>query len=180
MSSNRFYSSNFQKPISSPRSQPEKVKTEDQEVKRSFALPVQADEEAGTWTKVFKGKQTTRGIRSRDVAVLKSSGKLFSTPSPPSGHVGSTPQSIERKSSSTIKAKAKEEKSQNEIAALQAQVATLSTTLERLMAMLEGTKVNVPNGTKSPERAPSPSVVDTPDASYKKARGQKFSFPFSN
>ena len=99
MSSNWFYSSNFQKPISSPQSQPENVKTAEQEVKQSFPLPDQVGEEAGTWTKVLKGKQTTRrGLRN--VAVLKSNEKDFSTPSPPSGHNGSIPQSIERKSSS--------------------------------------------------------------------------------
>ena len=182
MSSNRFYSSNFQKPISSPRSQPEKVKTEDQEVKRSFALPVQADEEAGTWTKVFKGKQTTRrGLR--DVAVLNSDEMKFSTPSPPSGRNGSVPPSIESTSSSTIKAKAKakaKEKSRKEIASLkeqsnnlQAQVVTLSVTLECLMAMLEGTKVNVPKGNQSPVRTPSPSVVGTPKASHHDALDRK-------
>ena len=175
MSCNRFYSSNVQKPISSPRSQPEKVKTEDQEVKRSFALPVQADEEAGTWTKVFKGKQTTRrGLR--DVAVLNSDEMKFSTPSPPSGRNGSVPPSIESTSSSTIKAKAKakaKEKSRKDIDTLQAQVANLSTTLERLMAMLEGTKVNVPKGNQSPVRTPSPSVVGTPKASHHDALDRK-------
>ena len=178
-------SSNLQKPISSPQSQPENVKTADQEVKRSSNLPTaEAVGEAGTWTKVFKGKQTTRrGLR--DVAVLNSDEMKFSTPSPPSGRNGSIPPSIESTSSSTIKAKAKakakEEKSQKECVALQAQVATLSTTLERLMAMLEGTKVNVPNGTKSPDRAPSPiKCCGHSHCLLQRSCGQKISFPFSN
>ena len=120
MSSNRFYSSNFQKPISSPQSQPENVKTAEQEVKQSSPLPDQVGEEAGTWTKVLKGKQTTRrGLRN--VAVLNSDEKKFSTPSPPSGRMGSIPKSIERKSSSSIKAKAKAKANEEKIVSLQKQ-----------------------------------------------------------
>ena len=83
MSSNRFYSSNFQKPTSSPQSQPENVKTVEQEAKQHFDLPLaKAVKEAGTWTKVLKGKQTTRkGLRNE--AVLNFDKKKYSTPSPP-------------------------------------------------------------------------------------------------
>ena len=181
-------SSKVQKPLSSPPSQPENVKTVEHEVKQSFALPSKVREDADTWTEVTKGSRSTRrGLRAK-LALSESIEKSYSTPSPPSGRMSSLSPSPESKMSSAIKdwakVKANDEKSQKEIASLkeqsnnlQAQVVSLNATLERLMAMLAGTSVNIPKGIQSPERSPSPSVVGTPKGSYKDSVGRKSPSP---
>ena len=91
-------SSKVQKPLSSPPSQPENVKTVEHEVKQSFALPSKVREDADTWTKVTKGSRTSRsGLRAK-LALSESIEKTYSTPSPSSGRMSApSPRPLNQK-----------------------------------------------------------------------------------
>ena len=135
----------------SPRSPRENVNHGGQEsqrthVRQNILLNVQNEDVANTWTEVLRAR-TSRLDRQK---VSYQSEKKYFTPSP-FGPVKrlSLSSTTEQKRSSFNKARstrfAKEEKSQKELAALkvqsnalQAQVVTLTSTLDNLMVMLKG------------------------------------------
>ena len=152
---------------SDPRSQPNlNVKTVDQEDKQN---------NVGIWTKVTDNR-TTRLPKNR-LKVLVKTQPVKKPPhslpsSPPSGLKGSPPMSPEQ--SSFLKAKAiakiaKEEKSQ-EFVALQAQVVSLSSTLDSLVGMLKSMTGIAPQTQLIPGGSPLPKFeVESPKASFKEA-----------
>ena len=149
------------------RSQPNlNVKTVDQEDKQN---------NVGTWTEVTDDR-TTRANRKK---VLDAQSEVKFSPSPSPGQKGSSPSSPELQKRPTFKAKvstriANGKKSQQEIASLkeqsnslQAQVVTLSSTLDSLMTFLKGFSSGASHQSQL-EGSPLPKFeVETPKASFK-------------
>jgi hypothetical protein len=173
----------------SPQSPRENVNHGGQEsqrtnVRQNIFLNVQNEDVANTWTEVFRAR-TSRLKNRQKVSYTQSENKYF-TPSSPSGFVKgfSLSTTTERKRSSFNKARsnarlAKEEKSQKEIAALQAQVATLTSSLDYLMMVLKGRTGVTPLAHQFPEISPLSKFSEgTPNkASYKDAEGSKSPSP---
>ena len=133
-------SSKYVKPqSSSPPSQPENVKTVGHEFKQQNTAVRHEDGNvsAGPWTKVLSDRPDRLSRRLKVLAAHRAEKK---SSSPPLGQKGPLPSSrpAELSKNSFINARiAKERKSQQEFSALQAQVATLTGTLDSLMQMLK-------------------------------------------
>ena len=176
----------------SPRSPRENVNHGGQEsqrthVRQNILLNVQNEDVANTWTEVLRAR-TSRLDRQK---VSYQSEKKYFTPSPFGPVKGlSLSSTTEQKRSSFNKARstrfAKEEKSQKELAALkvqsnalQAQVVTLTSTLDNLMVMLKGMTGVSPLVHQFPEISPLSKFSEgTPNkASYKDAEGNRSPSP---
>jgi hypothetical protein len=173
----------------SPQSPRENVNHGGQEFKfqQNILLNDQDEDVANTWTKVLRDR-TSRVNRQK---VSEQSEKNFITPSPLGPVKGfSLSSAAEQKRSSFNKARsarfAKEEKSQKELTALkeqsnalQAQVVSLTSTLDDLMKVLKGMTGATPLVQHFPVISPLPKFsVDSPiKVSYAESVGSKSPSP---
>ena len=174
----------------SPRSPRENVNHGGQEsqrthVRQNILLNVQSEDVAGIWTKV-PGNRTPRS-NNRKKALNQFEDK-FITPSPPVTVKGFIPSlTTERKGSFHFKAfaqvrPAEYAKSQQEFAALQTQVVSLTTTLNSVLAMLQTlTKTIKPQEQSmkgdTPQILLSPLSSPISKVSFKDALGSKTPSP---
>ena len=172
-------------PTFSPQSPHENVKIGGQEFQQEQRLlNVQSEDVAGIRTKV-PGNRTPR-LNNRK-KVLNQFEDKFITPSPPGtvkGYFPSPP--TEQKGSAYFKAiakirSAKEAKSQQEFAALQTQVVSLTTTLNSVMAMLQTLTKNIPQEQSMKGNTPqillSPLSTPISKVSFEDAFGSKTPSP---
>ena len=128
---------------------PENVKMDDNEDKQDvLAFPHEEDKNAGIWTEVTSDK-TARRIQRQEV--LAQPEKKNSTP-PNSERKGIDPSFTEQRSlklRSKVMASAKlseDERQQNQLNALEAKINSISSTLDKLLLMLQGqTATMLPN-----------------------------------
>ena len=185
MSSNEVQSLKIS-PTLSPQSHHENVKIGGQESKQEQRLlNVQSEDVAGAWTEAL-GKRATR-LNNRKKALNQSAEEKFVTPSPLVTVKGFIPSlTTDRKGSAHFKAiaqfrSAKEAKSQQEFAALQTQVVTLTTTLNSMMAMLQTLTKTIPQEPSmkgdTPQILLSPLSSPISKVSFKDALGSKTPSP---
>ena len=177
--------------------QPENVKTVNQETQQNaLAFSDQEDKNVGNWTKITSDRSARRILRREALAQRE---KKYFTPSN-SERKGSDPSFNEQRFlRSKAFSLAEDERKQNEFNSLEAKVTSLSSTLDKLLLMLQGqAAAMLPNQqisqaaiTTSPTKSEgeneksnvphfnvnSPSTPTSPTAaSFKDALGRKIPF----